>query len=372
MAGHVDDVDAHRRNAVILRILRSIGSARSIRQLITLLARETRIVLDCQRASVFLYDADEEELWSLVAEGESDEIRFPADTGIAGHVFETGHPLVIGDVPADPRFNPEIDARTGFTTRQLITAPIIGPGGEKVGVFQLVNRLEGEFDAGDLEFLEAIAGEAAVTIQNFQMLESRRRMFEGLVNALAESIESRDPLTAGHSYQVMLYSVETARELGLDSGQIETIRYAALLHDYGKIGIPDSILKKEGTLSDDERTIIRTHVEHTEKILSRIEFERGLRDVPRFAVEHHERLNGSGYPRGLAGDDISLGGRIIAVADVFESLTSQRHYRSPMPFPEALAVTREGAGELFDPEVVEAFVRVLSRLGLSKDPEHEA
>jgi len=372
MAGQAADAEAHRRNAVILRILRSIGSAHSIRQLITLLARETRIVLNCQRASVFLYDPDEEELWSLVAEGESDEIRFPVDTGIAGHVFETGQPLVIADVPSDPRFNPEIDARTGFTTRQLITAPIIGPGGEKVGVFQLVNRLEGDFDAGDLEFLEAIAGEAAVTIQNFQMLESRRRMFEGLVNALAESIESRDPLTAGHSYQVMLYSVEAARELGLDSGQIETIRYAALLHDYGKIGIPDSILKKDGALSNGERAIIRTHVEHTEKILSRIEFERGLRDVPRFAVEHHERLDGSGYPRGLAGEDISLGGRIIAVADVFESLTSQRHYRSPMPFPEALAIIRKGAGDLFDREVVEAFVRVLSRLGLAEKPEHEA
>jgi HD-GYP domain-containing protein (c-di-GMP phosphodiesterase class II) len=363
------DANAQRRSAVILRILRSIGTARSIRQLITLLARETRIVLNCQRASVFLYDPDEEELWSLVAEGESDEIRFPADSGIAGHVFESGRALVTDDVPTDPRFNPEIDARTGFTTRQLLTAPIIGPGGEKVGVFQLVNQLQGGFDSGDVEFLEAIAGEAAVTIQNFQMLESRRRMFEGLVNALAESIESRDPLTAGHSYQVMLYSVETAREMGLDSGQIETIRYAALLHDYGKIGIPDSILKKDGALSDGEREIIRTHVEHTEKILSRIEFERGLRDVPRFAVEHHERLDGSGYPRGLSGEDISLGGRIIAVADVFESLTSQRHYRSPMPHSRAMAVIREGAGGRFDPEVVDAFGRVMVRLGRTEETD---
>jgi hypothetical protein len=363
MSRRADD-RTEQRNAAILRILRSIGSVRSIRGLITTLARETRVLLSCQRASVFLYDPDEEELWSLVAEGESDEIRFPSDAGIAGHVFETGLPLMINDVPSDRRFNPEIDQRTGFTTRQLLTAPIIGPGGEKVGVFQLVNRLDGPFDDGDVEFLEAIAGEAAVTIQNFQLLESRRRMFEGLVNALAESIESRDPLTAGHSYQVMLYAVETARELGLDQGQIETIRYAALLHDYGKIGIPDSILKKDGALSGDERRIIRTHVDHTGKILSRIDFERGLRDVSRFAVEHHERLDGSGYPQGLAREDISLGGRIIAVADVFESLTSRRHYRSPMPCKKAISVVGRGAGDEFDPEVVEAFRSVLSRLGL--------
>ena len=369
MSAPPESSEASRRNAVILHILRSIGSAHSIRQLITLLARETRIVLRCQRASVFLYDPDEEELWSLVAEGESDEIRFPSDSGIAGHVFETGLPLMINDVPGDRRFNPEIDARTGFSTRQLLTAPIVGPGGEKVGVFQLVNRLQGSFDHGDVEFLEAIAGEAAVTIQNFQMLESRRRMFEGLVNALAESIESRDPLTAGHSYQVMLYSVETARQMGLDSGQIETIRYAALLHDYGKIGIPDSILKKDGALTENERRIIKTHVAHTEKILSRIEFERGLRDVPRFAVEHHERLDGSGYPRGLGGDDISLGGRIIAVADVFESLTSQRHYRRPMPHSKAMAILREGVDSEFDREVVEAFSEVLGRLGLAEEDD---
>ncbi|MBD3369610.1 GAF domain-containing protein [Candidatus Fermentibacteria bacterium] len=358
----------YRKLSAILRILRASEAARDLHTLVSLLASETTEVLDAERSTLFLYDPRTDELWSFLAEGESREIRFDADLGIAGHVFQTGVPITSNDARCDQRFNREIDEKTGFTTRSLLTVPVRNAEGKVLGVFQVVNKESGDFNEGDREFMEGMAAEASVTIENFQLFEARKRMFDSLINALAESIESRDPLTAGHSYEVMRYSVAIAREMGLDRDTVEAIRYSALLHDYGKIGVPDSILKKNGPLTGEERKIIKTHVEHTRKILSNIDFEDRLRVVPEYAVQHHERLDGSGYPDGLTGEDISIGGLIIAVADVYESLTSQRHYRDPMSRSEALEVIREGCRTLFSEEVIDSMVKVLAQeSGSSRD-----
>jgi HD-GYP domain-containing protein (c-di-GMP phosphodiesterase class II) len=351
----------YRKLSAILRILRASEAARDLHSLVSLLASETTEVLDAERSTLFLHDPRTDELWSFLAEGESREIRFDADLGIAGHVFRTGVPVISNDARSDQRFNRAIDEKTGFTTRSLLTVPVRNAEGKVLGAFQVINKESGDFSEGDREFMEGMAAEASVTIENFQLFEARKRMFDSLINALAESIESRDPLTAGHSYEVMRYSVAIAREMGLDRDTIEAIRYSALLHDYGKIGVPDSILKKNGPLTGEEREIIKTHVEHTRKILSNIDFEERLQAVPKYAVQHHERLNGSGYPDGLTAEEISIGGMIIAVADVYESLTSQRHYRDPMSTSEALDVIREGYGTLFSEEVTDTLVSILER-----------
>ncbi|MCD4700678.1 MAG: HD domain-containing protein [Candidatus Aegiribacteria sp.] len=161
-------------------------------------------------------------------------------------------------------------------------------------------------------------------------------MFESLIKALTVSIEARDPLTAGHSFDVTFLSGKIAEYMNIDTDTREAIYYAALLHDYGKIAVPDSILKKPGSLSEEETTILRKHVQHTKIILSSIEFEGKLDDVPVFASQHHERVDGKGYPDGLKGTEISIGGKIIAVADVFEALTAKRHYREPYSLKKTL------------------------------------
>jgi Tfp pilus assembly protein PilZ len=136
---------------------------------------------------------------------------------------------------------------------------------------------------------------------------------------------------------------------------------AALLHDYGKIGVPDSILKKPGRLTIDEYEIIKTHTAQTKAILERINFEGKYADVPEIAGSHHEKWNGNGYPQGLKGEEIHVGSRIIAVADHFEAITSQRHYRDPMPIDVAIDELNKYSGSYFDPLVVQAFIRYYRR-----------
>ncbi|HOA04799.1 MAG TPA: HD domain-containing phosphohydrolase [Candidatus Fermentibacter daniensis] len=350
--GFLDDGSV--RLESLLKILKAISRVRDLNTLLALLASETSACLGAERSTVFIYDRARNELWSIIAEGMDRQIRIDATSGLAGHVLGTGSTLITGDVSRDGRFDPSVDRSTGFTTRNALTVPIRNTRGEVTGVFQAVNKSGGGFSMEDADFLEAVAAEAGVTIENVSLYEHRRSMLESLIKALAESIEARDPLTAGHSENVMKYAGGISRHLGLSATLTREIEYAALLHDYGKIGVPDAVLRKPDPLDENEIGVMRSHVERTGRILSSIDFEEDLESVPQFAVEHHERLDGSGYPAGVSGDAISIGGRIIAVADVFEALTAKRHYRDPMDPREALGTIRAAAGTAFDAEVVDA------------------
>lgn len=364
------DNDAEARQYRALRtITRAISRVRDLHTLVTLLAAETSRVLGVERSTVFLYSPRSDELWSYVAEGETEEIRFDAGQGIAGSVFRSRRTLVLDDVSRDQRFNRDIDMNTGFVTRNMITAPIINPSGQCIGVFQVINKKDGGFSPGDAEFLEVVATDTAVTIENVRLLESRKRMFESLIKALTVSIEARDPLTAGHSFDVTFLSGKIAEYMGVDDETAEAIYYAALLHDYGKLAVPDSILKKPGTLSEEETSILRKHVQHTRIMLSSIEFEGMLEQVPVFASQHHERIDGRGYPEGLKGDEISLGGRIIAVADVFEALTAKRHYRDPYTLARTLNLLMEGVDSQFDRGAVMALRQYFIDIGKIRPEE---
>ncbi len=178
-----------------------------------------------------------------------------------------------------------------------------------------------------------------------------------MMRGLAASIDARDGMTAGHSARVAHYSIGMARALGLDGDDLYRIYYAALLHDYGKIGVDDAVLRKSSSLTPDEYEHVKQHARFTFDILSKISFPRKLSDLPLMAASHHERWDGKGYPWNLEGEAIPLAGRIIAIADVYDSLTRKRHYREPMPAAEVLAYLEEGSGTRFDPEVLDAFLR---------------
>ncbi len=347
----------------LLRINRAISRVRDLHSLVTLLTSETSKVLGVERSTVFLYSKKTDELWSYVAEGETREIRFSASQGIAGSVFRSRKTLILHDVSSDERFNSAIDETTGFITRNMITAPIINPSGVCIGVFQVINKRDDSFTAKDAGFLEIVSSETAVTIENVRLLESLKRMFEGLIKALTVSIEARDPLTAGHSFDVTFLAGKIAEYMNIDKDTREAIYYAALLHDYGKMAVPDSILKKPGKLSEEETGILRKHVHHTKIILSSIEFDGNLEKVPLFASQHHERIDGKGYPEGLVGSEISIGGKIIAVADVFEALTAKRHYREPYSLKKTLNLLIEGIGTQFDRDAVLALRKYFLDIG---------
>ncbi|MBS3779722.1 MAG: HD domain-containing protein, partial [Desulfovermiculus sp.] len=156
-------------------------------------------------------------------------------------------------------------------------------------------------------------------------------------------------------------AVEISKELGMDHDFQYRVRVAALLHDYGKIAVPDNILKKPDKLTDEEYEKVKYHAIQTEKILQQIQLEGTLEQVPKIAGSHHERLDGSGYPRGLRGKDIPLESQIIAVADVFEAITATRHYREPMPITHAFHLLFDLGGIQFDQKIVNALYRYYIR-----------
>jgi len=208
----------------------------------------------------------------------------------------------------------------------------------------------------DMSLLMGIAPVIGISIRNADLIDAQGRQFGSILKVMAASIDARDPLTAGHSEKVTEYALGICGELGLSHEHRELIRVAALLHDYGKIGVPDAILKKNGMLTEDEYEIVKTHSYKTREILEQINFEGIFSKVPEIAGAHHEKIDGSGYPLGLKGKDIPLGARIIAVADFFEAITAKRHYRDPMTIEEAFHLLREGSGKHFDRRLVESLI----------------
>jgi HD-GYP domain-containing protein (c-di-GMP phosphodiesterase class II) len=214
-----------------------------------------------------------------------------------------------------------------------------------------------ELTQTDISLLTGIAPQIGISIHNARMVDNQKKQFNSILRVMAASIDARDPLTAGHSEKVTEYAVGISRILSLDDEFCEMIGIAGLLHDYGKIGVRDDVLKKPGQLTNEEYDEIRSHVEQTRRILDKMEFEGLFKEIPSIAGFHHEKVDGTGYPLGLKGEAIPLGARIIAVADVFEALTAKRHYREPMKNQEALEIIKKGSGKAFDTQVVEAFGR---------------
>ena len=193
------------------------------------------------------------------------------------------------------------------------------------------------------------------TAQLDEALRSLEDAYRSTLKALTAALDKRDSETSGHSERVVAYSLRLGRELGLDAEQMRSLEFGSLLHDIGKIGVPDAILRKPAKLTEEEWVRMREHPQHGQKILRGIEF---LEGAARVVAQHHEKWDGSGYPLGLRGTQIDLNARIFAVADAFDAITSDRVYRAGRSYEEALAELDKYAGVQFDPNVVEAFHRV--------------
>jgi len=213
----------------------------------------------------------------------------------------------------------------------------------------------------DINILTGVANQIGISIHNAKLIEARFQQFQSILQVLAATTDARDPITAGHSEKVTEYAVGICNELGLSYNYTEMIRVASLLHDYGKIGVDDAILKKPGRLNDKEYEHIKSHAFKSRQILERINFEGIYQEVPEVAGAHHEKLDGSGYPDGLTEDEIPFGAKVIAAADVFEALTSKRHYRDPMKTNEAIEILVKGIGTHFDKDCVEALINYYNR-----------
>lgn len=186
-------------------------------------------------------------------------------------------------------------------------------------------------------------------------LNSLEDAYRSTLKALTAALETRDLETHGHSERVVTYSLRLGREYGLDASRMKALEFGSLLHDIGKIGVPDLILRKPAKLTEEEWVLMREHPTHGQQILRGIEF---LEGAARVVAQHHEKWDGSGYPLGLRSEEIDLCARIFAVADAFDAMTSDRVYRKGKPYKDAAKELEDWAGKQFDPKVVEAFHRV--------------
>ena len=349
---------------LILDVTRRLMSITDLDALLRDMATVTTQLLDADRATIFIVDRDRAEVWSKVALGTgAGEIRQPIGVGIAGTVAATGETINIADAYEDPRFNPEPDHRTGYRTKTLLTFPMTGQNGRVIGVFQVVNKNGGgEFTTDDEETLSSLGASAAVAVENAQLIAEQRRLWTTLIETLAVTIDARDQQTAGHSQRVTRYAEVIGRALGLQGIELEKIRAAALLHDYGKIAVRDQFLLKPGKLDQAEFEYMKVHAEKTGEFLAHLVFPQDMRDVPVIAAQHHERMDGKGYPRGLPAERILLGARIVAAADVFDALTAPRYYKPAYTLEKTLEIMDSMAGAHLDPAVVRAVRDALPQL----------
>ncbi|UCD88690.1 MAG: GAF domain-containing protein [Desulfobacterales bacterium] len=315
---------------------------------------ELRKLTECKRGALFLLDRVNGELISVMAEGLEQDIHLSLNLGIAGLAAITGQELNIPDAYSDIRFDKRTDEKTGYRTRSLLCVPIKDQSDSVIGVIEVINKKTGVFSDSDMDLLKALSSIVAISVENAILLQEQNRQFRSLLEVLAASIDAKDHLTAGHSQKVTEYSVKIARELGFGESEIDILSVAALLHDYGKLGTDDNILKKSGKLTNEEFDHIKQHVANTRNILDKMYFMRKYRDVPLIASCHHERLDGSGYMNGLKEDKIPFMAKIIAVADVFEALTAQRNYREALSPEDAFEILEQNAGIKLDENIITA------------------
>ncbi len=296
-------------------------------------------------------------------------LSFPASSLLTLAMKYLNSPIDINDVGVIPALNMLANGEGQALLRNQIELLVPLKTGDKlVGVLLLGNKFSGEhYSTEDRQLLQAVSREVAVSIKNARVYESMQRKhdelqeaMDGIIHAMSLVVETRDPYTAGHQRRVADLACAIAKEMGLLERHIKGIRIVGLLHDVGKLVVPAEILIKPGKLNQSEFGIVKSHPKVGYDILERIEFPWPVNQA---ILQHHERLDGSGYPDGLSGEDITLDARILGVADVVEAISSHRPYRPALGLGSALEEISKGRDVLYDPKVVDACLRLFQEKG---------
>jgi len=272
--------------------------------------------------------------------------------GLTGHVLKTGRPEIVNHINTDPRFKTCYDQVNSMMCAPLKIKSRI------IGVISLSSERPVNYTSKELKLFIALTFQAAVAIENAKLYEKLNETFLTTIYTLAETIEKRDPYTGGHTKRVTKYSLVLGKAFNFSKAEIKRLQLAAILHDIGKIGIRDNILLKEDSLNETEFEEIRKHTIYGEEILNHIE---ALKNIIPGVKFHHEHYDGKGYPSGLKGKNIDVIARIIAVADTFDAIVTDRPYRKGIDVDTALEELQNNSGTQFDPVIVEAFTDAFNR-----------
>lgn len=356
-----------KRFNLLIDVSKDIAQINDLHKLLQKIMESAKLVMRAEASSLFLLDEQANELYIESAQGESGEViktlRLPVGKGIAGWVAQKGKPDLIPDAYADNRFNPEFDKKTGFRTKSIVCVPLEYKQKTK-GVIQIINSLDKErFDEEDMEYMVALAGQAAVAIENARLLRSNKQMFLEVVSALVRMVDSRYAYFNGHSVRVAKYAMAIGRNMGLPGDVIEKLQIVGFLHDIGRMQMPEAILLKAGPLAPQEMEIIKKQPLIGAKLLQGIT----MIDYALPAILYHmEHFNGRGYPKGASGEQIPILSRILSVANVYDAFTSPRPHRQAVDVNNAKNKINSGAGAQFDPNVVKAFVKAFDAGQLAK------
>jgi putative nucleotidyltransferase with HDIG domain len=348
----------------VLESMRSLADADDMADALSRFARELTLLMRASGCLVSSYDPGTEMVtdWAayvvppaqlnVVAESYSLE-RYPVTARVLRTLGEATSVVGAGADPAEEAFLVE----SGFAASLMVPLVIAD---QPVGLVEVFDTRPRRFDESECRHVRLLADHAGLVLRNARMAEDLERQHLATVAALAAALEAKDAYTGNHAQTIADLAVGVCEELGMAPSEIRAVRLGALLHDVGKIGIPESILNKPSRLTDDEFTVMKRHTVIGADIIAGIP---GLTAVVALVRSSHERWDGRGYPDGLTGAEIHPGAAIIAVCDAFHAMTEDRVYRSAMSVEVAVAELRRCAGSQFMPAAVEALVAVLDRRG---------
>lgn len=361
-----------RQLSSLLEVNRVINADLDPDRVIMTVLEQAATVLDAERGSLWSLEENNSVIISKANIGPGaetvGEIRLKPGEGIAGRVIESGQGELVADAHNDPRWSRRVDAATGLETRSVITAPLKGENGV-IGCLQLINKRPDAngtrlFNENDLQLLTALGTQATLVIENSRLLEATRaaareleKAWQSTLDALAAAMETRDNETRAHCYRTVELSVLIAKRMGLPENELGSLARGALLHDIGKIGIPDMILLKPGKLSDEERQVMNQHVKLGHQMLQHIEFFQSALPI---VLHHHENFDGSGYLSGLKGEEIPIAARIFHVVDCYDALTSERPYKPAWTHEKSIAELKSQSDRQFDPAVIAVLETITS------------
>ncbi len=346
-----------KRLEILIETSMIFSSILDLDELLDTILRKAEEVMEAEASSIFRIDEEKKELYFITARGEkgkeAKEIRVPMGKGIVGWVAQHGKSLFVPDVTKDKRWFKGVDEHTKFVTRSIMAVPLVSKG-KIIGVGEVLNK-KGmrKFGKTDLELFEALGNQIAIAIENASLYMQLDELFLSSIRAIVEAVDAKDPYTRGHSGRVRDYSMMIGVEMSIGKEELKELEVCAILHDVGKIGVPDRILGKPGRLTPEEYVYMRRHPEFGASIVKPIE---KLKKLSPSILYHHEHFDGSGYPKGLKGKHIPIYARIICIADSFDAMTTNRPYHKKSSKKMALIELEERSGSYYDPKFVRAFI----------------
>ena len=339
--------------AGLLATSRELMATTDLQSLLERILDRLQPILKPDRSAILLFDASTDELTPRVVrpDGAYTSVSDFASATAVREAIRARDVLEIHDAALDARLQDAVSiARAGV--RSALVVPLLGRAGPIGALYADRTIFAGRFTPAQVQIAAAFAANAAAALETAQLYDDRERMFRATLETFAKAIDARDHYTAGHSERVTAYTLVLARTAGVGQEQLETIRRAGMLHDIGKVGVPDAVLLKPGRLDDAERVLMEAHVTIGYDMLVGLPF---LNDALPIIRGHHERWDGKGYPDRLGGTDIHAYSRLMSVADSYDAMTSARPYRNALPHEEATRRLHKDSGAQFEVDAITAF-----------------